>query len=172
MGEWLADLNPLSHRCAMPAPPKGELFDVFRSAQIKLPFRGSWQSLQALPERVTIRPQQPTVRPHQSPAVTASPDRGKPFGTANFAFTRKPCRHAKGSPFGRAAEQGEAERASPLKLKRQQKSTAHSRARGCGAPVLSVTSRCGSRRGYSSASSSCRRTSPRCRTQPPSPARS
>ena len=30
--------------------------------------------------------------------------------------------------------------------------------------------RCGSRRGYSSASSSCRRTYPRCRTQPPSPA--
>ena len=29
--------------------------------------------------------QQLAVRPHQSPAVTASPDRGKPSGTANFA---------------------------------------------------------------------------------------
>ena len=130
-------MNPLSHRCAMPDSPfcrcatsspgrgksflSGGAFCIYRSAQIKLPLRGSWQSRQALPERVTIRPQQPTVRPHQSPAVTASPDRGKPFGTANFAFTRKPCRHAKGSPFGRAAEQSEAERASPLKLKRQQK---------------------------------------------------
>ena len=55
----------------------------------------------------------------------------------------------------------------------QQKSTAHSQARICGAPVqIIVTSRCGSHRGCSSASSSCRRTSPRCRTQPPSPARS
>ena len=54
-----------------------------------------------------------------------------------------------------------------------QKSTAHSRARICGAPVqIIITLRCGSHRGYSSASSSCRRTSPRCRTQPPSPARS
>ena len=33
-----------------------------------------------------------------------------------------------------------------------------------------LTSRCGSRRGCSSASSSCRRTYPRCRTRPPSPA--
>ena len=53
------------------------------------------------------------------------------------------------------------------------KSTAHSQARGCGAPVqIIITSRYGSHRGCSSASSSCRRTSPRCRTQPPSPARS
>ena len=33
-----------------------------------------------------------------------------------------------------------------------------------------LTSRCGSRRGCSSASSSCRRTCPRCRIRPPSPA--
>ena len=34
--------DPLSHRCAMPAPPKGGAFCIFRSAQIKLPLRGSW----------------------------------------------------------------------------------------------------------------------------------
>ena len=38
--------------------------------------------------------------------------------------------------------------------------------------VYAFTSRCGSHRGCSSASSSCQRTFPRCRTQPPSPARS
>ena len=37
---------------------------------------------------------------------------------------------------------------------------------------LQVTFQYGSHRGCSSASSSCRRTSPRCRTRPPSPARS
>ena len=36
--------NPLSHRCAMPAPPRGELLGFFRSAQIKLPLRGSWRT--------------------------------------------------------------------------------------------------------------------------------
>ena len=89
MGELLGGLNPLSHRCAMPDSPfcrcatsspgrgksflSGGAFCIYRSAQIKLPLRGSWQSRQALTERVTIRPQQPTVRPHQSPAVTAVP---------------------------------------------------------------------------------------------------
>ena len=38
------DGNPLSHRCAMPAPPKGELFAIYPSAQIKLPLRGSWRT--------------------------------------------------------------------------------------------------------------------------------
>ena len=53
------------------------------------------------------------------------------------------------------------------------KSTAHSQARICGALVqIIITSQYDSHWGCSSASSSCRRTSPRCRTQPPNPARS
>ena len=47
-------LNPLSHRCAMPAPPKGELFEVAVKFLIVpntlatgfkpwLPLRGSWR---------------------------------------------------------------------------------------------------------------------------------
>ena len=45
--------NPLSHRCAMPAPPRGELLGFFRSAQIKLPLRGSWHRA-AMTERVRL----------------------------------------------------------------------------------------------------------------------
>ena len=42
--------NPL-RRCA-PAPPKGELLSICRSAAIKLSLRESWQSRKALTERV------------------------------------------------------------------------------------------------------------------------
>ena len=35
---------PLSHRYAMPAPPKGELFATYRSVITKLPLRGSWRT--------------------------------------------------------------------------------------------------------------------------------
>ena len=38
--EGVCRKNPLSHRCAMPAPPRGELLYLFRSAVIKLPLRG------------------------------------------------------------------------------------------------------------------------------------
>ena len=64
--------NPLSHRCAMPAPPKEELLRISRSVQIKLPPRGSWQSHQALPERV--RPAQGTPQ-RQSFPTPKQPDR-------------------------------------------------------------------------------------------------
>ena len=65
--------NPLSHRCAMPAPPKEELLRISRSVQIKLPPRGSWQSHQALPERV--RPAQGTPNGQSCPRQTARPPR-------------------------------------------------------------------------------------------------
>ena len=58
-------LNPLSHRCAMPAPPKGELIALLASSTLYpetlplcqwLPPRGSWQSRQALTEGVRSKP--------------------------------------------------------------------------------------------------------------------
>ena len=57
----------------MPAPPKEELLRISRSVQIKLPPRGSWQSHQALPERVRPAQDPPAAKfPH---AKTARPPR-------------------------------------------------------------------------------------------------
>ena len=61
-------------RWSQPAPPKGELFGIFRSARIKLPLRGK-----------------------------TSPGRGKSFLSGGaFGSPRKVPGFAKGSPFGRA----------------------------------------------------------------------
>ena len=35
--------NTLGYCCAMPVLPKGRTFYIFRSAQIRLPLRGSWR---------------------------------------------------------------------------------------------------------------------------------
>ena len=44
--------NPLRHRCALPPLPKGEAMLPLSQASNRLPLRGSWQSRQALTERV------------------------------------------------------------------------------------------------------------------------
>ena len=52
------------------------------------------------PDEGVFRRNSAILRPHQSPAVTASPDRGKPSGTANFAIHPATLPLLKPSPLG------------------------------------------------------------------------
>ena len=76
------DGNPLSHRYAMPAPPRGELFVIFWLAQMKLSLRG--KTSPAPGEDVTVGDKRGNLARERlrgrGKTLTALPERVKKVG--------------------------------------------------------------------------------------------
>ena len=93
--------NPLSHRCAMPAPPKGGALAALTGRWQKAPPSGELDATNGSGLRGLSRPlgEGGCERSEQTEGVLP--------GQAALHLIRELSRHAKGSPFGRAVTVGD-----------------------------------------------------------------